>query len=219
MSCSDRRRGLVESLLLFAAFFLPGYLFQGSSIELERLYDPSYNILFILTGIPQILLMLYLVYLRNESKDHGLALAFASNVPAFIVAIAGIVAVSFPVSLLGGLVGAGNSFMAGSTPDVPMRLLPLVACTCLVTGYREELLFRSMLITGLTQSGLATVPSMLVSSALFSVGHIYQGVLPFIGAFLIGLFLSWHFIRFQSLHAISIAHGIYNFSILMLVSV
>jgi membrane protease YdiL (CAAX protease family) len=51
----------------------------------------------------------------------------------------------------------------------------------------EEFLYRGILLAALERIGLATVFAVLVSTALFALGHLYQGAKGIISTFLLGL--------------------------------
>ena len=111
----------------------------------------------------------------------------------------------------------GNS----TSPDVPLwqfnnlSLIPLIFITCLATGYSEELFFRSYLLSEFNLPGNQK-QIIIGTSFIFAAGHVYQGLAGFLGTFAIGIFLASIFIRKRRLHSIAIAHGLYNFTVLMI---
>ena len=52
-------------------------------------------------------------------------------------------------------------------------------------------------------------------SLLFALGHIYQGAGAFLVTAVIGVFLSWLFLRARNVHVVALAHGIYNYLVLV----
>lgn len=98
--------------------------------------------------------------------------------------------------------------LAPSTPgdwaSLGLLVLPTVAIF-------EELLFRGVLIGGL-EAGLGVSPWVLglVSSVLFAIGHVLQGLGGLVAAFLLGLFLAGTFILTESLLVVIIAHYLVN---------
>ena len=70
----------------------------------------------------------------------------------------------------------------------------------------EELLFRGYLITRLRQAGQSLTFAIVVSSLLFSLGHIYQGWLSIIVTFCLGGVMGASFIKFRSLLPVYAAH-------------
>jgi membrane protease YdiL (CAAX protease family) len=96
------------------------------------------------------------------------------------------------------------------------RLLPFTLCACLVTGYREELYFRAYLPTEFFRRGMPALPAILVPVFLFAAGHFYQGAAGFAVSGLLGIYLTGVFRAAKNLHVPALAHGLYNFCVLLL---
>jgi membrane protease YdiL (CAAX protease family) len=94
-------------------------------------------------------------------------------------------------------------------------LLPFTLLACLVTGYREELYFRSYLPTELFRRGMPRPGALLIPVLLFGAGHFYQGGTGFAAACLLGLYLTGVFRASGNLHVPAIAHGLHNFCVLL----
>lgn len=132
--------------------------------------------------------------------------------------------------LLSGLLGFGVLAALGFAfslapalfPQIPaVRIeVPREAAAALVlivssigTGYLEESYFRYYLLTSFSPVGTgkpAAVFSVIFSSILFALCHVYEGPWGTANAFLAGLFLSALFLKYRSLHGIAWAHGAYN---------
>jgi hypothetical protein len=64
LCCSRQHRTpgyLIEPLLFFAAFFLPGYISQGRPISPDLFNSINFNLVYISSSIPQILLLFYVM--------------------------------------------------------------------------------------------------------------------------------------------------------------
>ena len=213
--------GNFEPFLLFSAFFLPGYLAQGASIDQALFNDALFNVSFIITGSSQSLLIYYLVMKKNElyPGKYGFKPMEPGTVLKSVPVTAGIFVCMVPFILI-SLFGNPDTAAALENPVQwhisSFTMLPLILITCITTGYREEIFFRSYLICTTEQHGFPTVISVLISSGLFSLGHLYQGLLGFLGTFTIGIFLSFIFIRKRNLHMVALGHGLYNFITLAL---
>ena len=57
--------------------------------------------------------------------------------------------------------------------------------------------------------------SLVVMSFLFGCGHYYQGAPAVLGTFFIGLVFGFHYMRFRSLRAIILGHGIYDMLVML----
>ena len=94
-------------------------------------------------------------------------------------------------------------------------ILPLVFLTTMSAGYSEEMFFRSYLLTVLPREGIGTGMSVVASTLLFGLGHLYEGYLAAVATVLIGALLSVVFLWKRNLNMIAIAHGLYNFITLL----
>lgn len=219
---------IIELCLLFAVFFLPGYLSQSSVVDGALFSSPRFNVVYILSGLPQIALLLYILLIRGRAwpafpylTRFGIKPFRFPDVAKALLIYLGIFGVYIVFLLVSLAVGAGNGSVLVNNIDWrldTMALLPLVFLTMLTTGYREEIFFRSYLITRLEELGFPGWSAGILGSALFAAGHMYQGVAAFVGTFLIGVFLSAVFLRVRNLHALAIAHGLYNFTTILLIS-
>jgi len=175
--------------------------------------------------VPQVLLLLYLILRnvgdsRSESlADYGLVrLSFASLVRALIAFAAIYLAL---VPLLFGMSRLAAYLPPFLVDQVHWRLtntslLPVVFLTCTLTGYSEELYFRAYLLTVLQGFGLSPGLAIAASTLLFALGHLYEGLAGFLGTMVIGIILSLLYLRRRDLHSIALAHGLYNFTALLL---
>jgi membrane protease YdiL (CAAX protease family) len=55
-----------------------------------------------------------------------------------------------------------------------------------------------------------------MSTALFAVGHVYQGIAGLAVALIQGAYFSVIFLRFKNIHPLALAHGLYNAAVLIL---
>ena len=85
---------------------------------------------------------------------------------------------------------------------------------CLITGYWEELFFRSYLLMRFNELKMPLILSLLISTLVFMLGHIYEGLIGLIVAAFMGIGLSLLFVKTKSLHVIAFVHAFYNFLVL-----
>lgn len=213
---------LFEPILLFSMFFLPGYMAQGMQEAAPDMFESTFfNFFYIISTIPQILLTLYIIVLKPGRKlsDFNIGRIRLSDIPKSLLTLGGIYLCIIPLGFISFMLipetdnqliyGAGWQFSS-------LRLLPLVLVSCLVTGYCEELFFRSYLFKSLKDSGMKIVTAVIITTLLFGAGHIYEGYFAFAATAVIGAFLSFVFIKTKSIHVIAIGHGLYNFSVLLI---
>jgi membrane protease YdiL (CAAX protease family) len=123
------------------------------------------------------------------------------------------IAVTFASFLIGG-----SSVAALNTPSTAIEWIVL-CFACMFLAYLEESYFRFYLLTKREELNLTSVSALALSAALFSICHIYGGPWIFLNAVISGVFLGFIFLRYNSLHGIAIAHGMYNISVYIIYAV
>ena len=214
--------------LLFLLFYLPGYLWPQQELLDGSGGLRSYMLQFLIIALPQILLLLYIISLRagengSDAQDpyteFGILRPRSRDLPIALLVFAGIFAL---LTLLGFILNLlppaqRSVFAAGFRWKLEdARLIPLVLLFCLTTGYREELFFRSYLLTRFRQLGLPVFLGIGMSTLLFATGHMYQGVAGLTVALIQGLYFSILFVRFKNVHSLAVAHGLYNATVLVI---
>jgi len=220
---SSRQKNILEPILLFVLFYLPGYLWPQAEMVQESGELGLYMLQFMLIALPQILLLLYLLNLRSSDQGHhysdfGLLRLKAADLLQALLIFAGIFLLLTVLGLILSLIPAADRSILSSgfrwKLDNP-RLIPLVLLFCLVVGYREELFFRSYFLTRLSQLHIPAAVGIGMSTLLFAAGHAYQGVSGLIVALIQGLYFAILFILLKNIHPLAIAHALYNTSVLI----
>lgn len=209
-----------EPIILFMVFFLPGFLSQSQVIDGTVFNSVWFNIIYLITVIPQILLVLYLIEKKPEEKIHlyGITRFQNKDLLKSLLYFAGIMIIILSTSIISFLI---SSSVYDTSTEIPLWqfdniiIFPLIFITCMATGYSEELFFRSYLISEFHSPGKEKYV-ITGSSLLFALGHVYQGLAGFLGTLAIGIFLASVFIKKRNIHTIAIAHGLYNFTVLMI---
>ncbi len=214
------RRLMLEAVLLFLTFFLPGMLWP------EPLPDPKadltvYMLRFLWIAVPQILLMLYIITLSADPPlpAFGIEPLSPRDLPPMLLIFAGLfgllLALNLAASVLpragGRLLEKGYRWSLGGASQIPLAVF-----FSLATGYREELFFRAYLLTRFTRFGLAPLPAVVLSTLLFASGHLYQGAAGLIVALAQGVYFGLLFLRRRRLHELALAHALYNLTVLVL---
>ena len=206
-------------VLLFLVFYLPGYLWPDQDIIQSLTGLGPYMLQFLVMAVPQILLLLYVLKLREDNwTSFGLLAPRPVDLLYALVIFAGIFALLLIMGLILALLPTGGEalFSEGFRWKLrDPRLIPVVLLFCLVTGYREELFFRSYLLTRFSQASLPVAAGIGMSTLLFASGHVYQGLAGFAVAVIQGLYFSVLFILLKNIHPLAIAHGLYNTTVLI----
>ena len=216
------KRHMAELTLLYACFYLPGFLVQTPDAG----DMPRYMALYIISAVPQVLLVLYIIGIQKTPglADFGLSRIRLADLPLAMMLAAGLFSVFLAMGALVMVLPpvVRDAFQSGYRWRLPdkggfgLAWWPLSFLFCLVTGYREEIFFRSYLLTRFSSLGLAPVVAALASAILFAAGHAYQGIGGAIFALAQGVVLALAFHLSRRLHILAIAHGLYNFGVLLL---
>jgi membrane protease YdiL (CAAX protease family) len=211
-------RLLIEMLLFYAVFFLPGYLSQGAVTAVGSLSSQA-MLQVILTGLPQCLLMIYVAGFtgsRDPSRFGLLAFAprDALRLLVLLALCAAVVAGLSAIALLlppqwGRGVASGYRWGLASPAQMPLALL-----FALTAAYREEFFFRAYLLTGMGELGVPIPLAVAASTTLFSMGHLYEGPMGIAVSAALGALFCAAWLRRPSLHVIAFAHGLFNTGVL-----
>jgi membrane protease YdiL (CAAX protease family) len=231
------QQNLIEMVLLFVTFYLPGMLFQDRSLQLAETAPGRFMLEAAVSAATQLALLLYILWLRRRQENleaaAGPSAAAGEGGPwarfglqrfglpdvlqgglVFLAATAVVLAASLVLALLpaGSLARLSEGFRFRLED---WRLVPLALAFGILTGYREELFFRGYLITRFRDASVPAAYAAGASCLLFALGHVYQGLAGFVTALLLGILFSVLFIRRRNLHPLAIAHGLYNTMVLV----
>lgn len=191
------------------------------------LNDPLHQLLLTLAFAPLIRLMSFSLPLASFPQ---VAWYFIVSLPLFVAAYlvmrvlgysrrdVGLRVGSLPLQLLIALTGLTFGFVeyrilapAPLAAAFTWQDLWLPALILLVsTGFLEELIFRGLMQHAAEQA-LGQVASILYVSLVFAVLHVgYKSVLDVVFVFVVALFFGWVVARTRSLLGVTLAHGLTN---------
>lgn len=213
-----RRDSLIEAGLLFSLFYLPGYLFISTLPDRTVFDSLVYNFQLWAILIPQILTIMFLIYKDRKLSfiSFGIRSLKIKDFPYFIFALAGI------ALLTTGLQWIFALLPQGLIPEGPFwhvehkSMVVPILISSILTGYSEELFFRSYLFTRLTVIDASPWNRLIIVNLIFATGHLYQGLPGGITALVLGMFFSFIFIKKRNIHITAIVHGLYNFTALLI---
>ncbi|MDR1352412.1 MAG: CPBP family intramembrane metalloprotease [Treponema sp.] len=146
---------------------------------------------------------------------------------SLIIALPGLLGIGLGVSVLSSILsGSEITAIVVEAPGPPEAWI-LMIFSCFSTGYLEETYFRHYLLSvfrkqkswmlfpgpegpEVFRAKTSAVPGIIVSTALFSLSHIYEGPWGVANAVLAGLFLSLIYTHYGAIHGLAWAHGLYN---------
>lgn len=131
---------------------------------------------------------------------------------------------AFGVFLASGLLAAAASSLAGGTSGQAVnamavggspRLWPAALAFALGVAYREELIYRACLTAAARQLQAPAWLAIAAPTALFALGHLWQGPWAFLQAALAGLGAALLYAGGRiDLHALAWGHAAYNLVVL-----
>jgi len=208
-------RLVLEVLLLFSTFFLPGYLNQASAAAVAASDPVALMLQVVAFGIPQLLLMVYLVHVQPDGSLDGWGIVALRGRDAARIALLVACCMAVILGFTGllrllpprwsGLLFRGYRWGLGRPAQIPLALV-----FGLTVGYREEFFFRAYLLRRLGQAGAPSWAAVTLSTVLFSAGHLYEGILGIAIAACLGAMFSVVYLRQRNLHVVAISHGLYN---------
>lgn len=209
-----------EPVLLFFLFFIPAILSQQADTVNPGIFNSySFNLYSILTLIPRIVILLYLLFLRKVTFQNYGIIPFK---PKYLLkSLLYLVILLLSVTIITLLLNVLHALSGIEFQSIPWKLtnysvIPLIAISFFCTGYWEELFFRCYLITEFKKMGASSGTALLISSAAFASGHIYQGFSGFLITLVLGTVLGLLFLRKPNIHTIAVAHGAYNLGVMIM---
>lgn len=202
-----------EPFLLYFALFFPS-VFTNSAITS---FFTSNNIMinYIIISIPQILLILYIFYIKKWNHTDNFIFTGPGTIlkTIFLIIIYTVLLIVFTNSV------ALILKITGIMQNVPSivsskQFIPFYFLVSIITGYREELFFRAYLIKFFEKSPNKTFLAISIS-VMFAICHISQGFGAIIVSFLNSMFLCFIFFKHKNIHINALSHALYNFFVLL----
>jgi membrane protease YdiL (CAAX protease family) len=209
MSKGEITAAFIEPFILYWLLFLPAWG-PASPPDAEAVFSLTRELGRMFTySIPALALIWYLLLLPGSAPSPVCLRPRTRDLGTVLAALPGLLALGVLVSLAGTLFGGTIPAPAIGAPRGLAAFLVMIL-SCLSTAYLEESYFRIYLWKWFKEGGVGPAKSMIISSLLFSLCHLYEGPLGAVNAFLAGLLLFFIFTRRQSIHGIAWAHGGYN---------
>jgi len=205
----------IEALVLYILLFFSGSMAQITGISGQAAGFSAITgiISIVIYYIPALVLIWYLL-LKTWKLEYWVIKPGKKDL------ISGIIA--YPFLLLTGITIAYiSSFVEGaaeSTLYAPSSAAEWIVLfiTCFLVAYLEESFFRFYLLSKRRDMNMNAMSAVIFSVVLFSICHVYEGPWGFLNAVISGSFLGFMFLRYNSIHGIAAAHGLYNFTVYVL---
>ncbi|MBN2533580.1 MAG: CPBP family intramembrane metalloprotease [Spirochaetales bacterium] len=212
---------IIEAFFVILTFFLPGYFLPRLEDPNDFLNSPLHLSIYLTLSLLQIIFMIFILH-RNKSiplKDFGWVKPRVKDILQALLFIVGLYALYYLLMLVISMLPQmiQETMISGFRWKLEnLVMIPFIFIFCLITGYREELLFRSYIITRCSQFSIPVPYAIIISVFSFGVLHLYEGISGILFAFFSGIYLSLIFVAKKNLHIIAVSHGIFNFTALLL---
>ena len=208
----------IEPLILYAVLFFRISSGTVLSEEVVHFSVTAEIARIFMYNIPSIALVWYLMLKVKSLKEWGISFPWKKDIKPAVLALPALILIGMTVSLVSQHFQDMPSGIRFLSPQTTFEWIILVF-SCFTTAYLEESFFRFYLLSKQEEMGIGPHRAILISSLLFSSCHIYEGPWGFLNAALSGIVLAVIFLKFHSLHGISVAHALYNIVVYMLGSI
>jgi membrane protease YdiL (CAAX protease family) len=203
----------IEPLILYAVLFFRismGSMLSGEAaenvVEFSALTETARIFLY---NIPSLALVWYLLLREKSLKEWDITLPGKRDLIPAAMTPPALIFIGLTISIASrhfDEISSGSRFLP------PSGFIPwiILIISCISAAYLEESFFRFYLLSKREEMGLGPHRAVLVSAALFSLCHMYEGPWGFLNAVLSGIVLAFIFLRFRSLHGIAFGHALYN---------
>ncbi|WP_026553975.1 CPBP family intramembrane glutamic endopeptidase [Arthrobacter sp. 35W] len=176
----------------------------------REVFDLIYQLLDIGFALVPVALVLYLLWQPGKSAFTVLGFTADKPVRDVLWGIGLMLAMGLP-SL--GLYAAGRAMgvtteIITSALDAHWWTIPVLVLSAIRHALVEEIIVVGYLLNRLEKLGWAPWVAVLASSLLRGSYHLYQGLGPFLGNFLMGLVFCWVYKRWGRLAPLVIAHAL-----------
>lgn len=206
-----------EFPLIFLIIFLPAYLNQD--VLPAGLFDnPLYHLMTILQSLLILSLLFYLMKKTAiDTIESPSAMAPEIKISHSLITLAGLTTLYIIYTLVLIWLGKFN-FIKPEDPELISSAVMLIPSllTCLAAASMEEFFFRGYAFFRVRQAGSSPLRALIFISILFAAGHLYEGIPAVLFALASGSFLTLLILRGFSLFSLSLAHGIFNFLMILI---
>ena len=195
----------IEALILYVLLFLSGSIYRPGGFAAFSIVPELARIF--LYNAPALALIWYLLLKVKNFREWGVDKPGKKDLFAGFLALPCLLLAGFSVTFVSSFFDE-TAVMIPTPTSVPSWIV--LGFSCISTGYLEESFFRFYLLSKRKEFKLSDIAAVTLSTALFSICHIYEGPWGFLNSVISGVLLSFIFLRYKSLHGIAIAHGLYN---------
>jgi len=201
----------IEAIILYIVLFFSGsagWFSSGSAEDFSVWAELAGTLLY---SLPSIALIWYLLFKVKKPAKWGIKPG-KNDVLSGLMALPCLLLTGLTASFVGSRLGGSSAQVLIHSPTTIAGWI-ILCISRISAAYLEESYFRFYLLSRKKELNLEAAPALAFSVILFSVCHIYEGPWGFLNAVISGTLLAFIFLRYNALHGIAIAHGLYNISV------
>jgi membrane protease YdiL (CAAX protease family) len=200
----------IEAFILYVVLFFSGSAGTGTggaggfsiSAQLTRI---------LLYCLPSLALIWYLLIRTKRLKAWNIRPGRRDFISG-LIALPCLLIIGFLTAFVSSYIGGESAQVLLKAPSTAAEWV-ILCIYCISAAYLEESYFRFYILSRKKELKLNSLSALAVSTALFSICHIYEGPWGFLNSILSGTLLAFIFLRYKSLHGIAVAHSLYNISV------
>jgi membrane protease YdiL (CAAX protease family) len=203
----------VETIILYVVLFFSGSVVStaaGTGEPADFSITAELVKIFIYS-IPSLVLIWYLLLKAKPLRNWEIAPG-KKDLTGGVITLSGLLITGLAIAFVSSCMSGPSAQVLLHSPSTPAGWIVL-GFSLVIAAYTEESFFRFYLLSRKDELKMSAVQALIFSVLLFSICHIYEGPWGFLNAALSGTFLCFIFLRYRSIHGISIAHGLYNMTI------
>ena len=203
---------IVQITLLYVLFFSPGNLHTVLSENSQKLIRVNTLWSTLIISFIHVCILLSLVHFDPLIPDVNNKITGQDLIPVILLAgvlLSGTTIILFFVNMLPANISNNlikhNYWQPENLKDLPLSILIII-----FAAYREELYFRHYLLNSLKNILPLNWISIITSSLIFGMGHLYQGLVPAGISFIIAIWFCILYENNYSIHRLAGAHIMFN---------
>jgi len=204
----------LEAIILYIVLFLSGS--ASFLMNTPHVTQTGFSTTAVLSGVllrtlPSLALIWFVLLKKKKLKDWGIRPGIKDLISC-VITFPCLLIIGFTVTYISSKIGESSLQIKLVSPSTGSEWAVL-GLSCVLAAYLEESFFRFYLLARRNELRLTALYALVFSVVLFSICHIYEGPWGFLNAVLSSTLLCFMFLRYKSLHGISIAHAMYNIAV------
>jgi len=200
----------IEAMILYILLFFSGTVSHViGAVPQAAAFSPAAELSKLaLYIVPSLAIIWYIIY-RTWKLEYWFLKPGKKDIISGLITFPCLIIIGSSVSLVSKYIGGSSPQITIHSPSTVSGWI-ILCLVCIFFAYLEDTFFRFYLLSKRKEMNLSATGALILSTALFSVCNISSGPWGFLNAALCGTLLGFMFLRYNSLHGIAVAHGLYN---------